>query len=220
MAGHQHEAALARRARSGRAPRRTTRRAASRRRRACRPSSAAAASAVVRRDRRRDRRRRRSSSSARTLVEARSCVDRRVAARDRLERARVAGRRPRRARRSGSSYEVADEVRAPVAEADDGDADGGRLGAHAVASRARKQLRAASAASSRRSRPSDQLAGVGDVHVERLAERRVRAGGHLPETGHARPGRGSARSGAARSARSRTGCTAAGRRATCRRAAR
>ena len=63
-------------------------------------------------------------------------------------------------------------------------------------------------------------ARVGDVHLERLAERRVRARRHLPEAGDARRARGSARSGAARSARSRTGCTAAGRRATCRRAAR
>ena len=74
---------------------------------------------------------------------------------------------------------------------------------HAVAFRCREHLqrRAAEEPQVEAERPA---ARVGDVHVERLAERRVRACGDLPEPGDARPGRGSARSGGARRARPRS----------------
>ena len=77
--------------------------------------------------------------------------------------------------------EVPNEVRAPVAEADDGDADGTR-------SRRRPPL-----PEKRERRPEEQsqveperpAVDVRDVHVECLAERRVRTARDLPEPGDA-----------------------------------
>ena len=93
-----------------------------------------------------------------------------------------AGRRLRELGGSGVG-EVAGEVRAPVAEPDDADANGSpsprSSGASAVSRRRSSgERRPAEQAQVETERPA---AGVGDVEVERLAERRVRAGRHLPE---------------------------------------
>ena len=115
--------------------------------------------------------------------------------------------------------EVADEIRAPVAETDDGDAHG-TVPARVTASPfAAGGAAAASCRRSARSSPSDQLARV-STSISSASPKVERARAVTCQRPVMPAGTRSARSGEARSAPSRTGCRAAGRRATCRRAGR
>ena len=150
-------------------------------------------------------------SSARTSSKLRRRPDRRVPPGDRA-RALLVGVADGDDLRLRELVEVADEVRPPVARGRPRRRARVRPGEAQRSSGWIMPLPPLSAASCER-RLEEQpeveaerpAADVGDVHVERLAERRARPRRDLPEPRDARRARGSARSGAAGSARSRTG---------------
>ncbi len=193
MAGHEDEPALVGEADQLERPRPRRRRAASRRRRACRPRAPRRRARSASRPAWRSRRRRRPDPRAR-----RSKLGRRR--RPPGSAARSSPAAP--ARRSQTTTTSASSgTRGGCGRGSGPSSRGRRRRPQRTRSRrvplVRPEQHAAASAAGARGRGRATSCARRHVHVERLAERRVGARGHLPEAGHARPGRGSARSGAA-----------------------